>query len=217
MTTIYFVRHGEAEVNVAQTFGAENTGLTERGRQQAHTLAERCSKLSIDCVIVSTMMRAQETASFISERTHIPLVSSELFEERKRPTSLIGKQRDDPQATRLHIQWIDSFFIENKRFEDGENFLDMKARAAKALSFLEMRSEVNILVVMHGFMLRTILARIIFGEALLPQELYMVMRAFNISNVGITVATLDPSQESERPYPKGKWRILTWNDLAHLG
>ncbi|MBI2613109.1 histidine phosphatase family protein [Candidatus Kaiserbacteria bacterium] len=217
MKTVYFVRHGEAEVNVSSTFGAEDTPLTDKGREQARSVAERCAKLPIDVIIASTMERAQETASIVSRRIELPTEAVELFEERHRPSVLYGKERDNVEANRIYLQWIDAFFTSGNRVEDGDNFLSLKERAGKALSYLQERPEANILVVTHGFFLRTILARIIFGETLSPQELYMVMRTFHISNTGITMATFDPAQESERPYPRGPWRVLTWNDQAHLG
>lgn len=217
MKTVYFVRHGEAEVNVSETFGAENSSLTEKGRDQARALAERCAKLPIDVLIASTMARAQETASFISERSGMPVVSSRLFEERKRPSWLIGKRRDDPVAEKFHEKWTATFFTKQKPVEDGDDFLSLKERAGKAILFLESRPEANILVVMHGFMLRMILARILFGDTLSTNEFYKVIRTFHPSNAGITVVDYDPSKERETVYPWGTWSVRIWNDQAHLG
>ena len=122
MKTVYFVRHGEAEVNVSETFGAEDTPLTEKGRKQARASAERCAHLSAEVMLVSTMERAKETASFVSGLIDIPIVSSDLFRERKRPSSLVGKHREESEANLLHERWAGSFFTEGTRVGDGENF-----------------------------------------------------------------------------------------------
>ena len=218
MKTVYFVRHGEAEVNVSETFGAEDSPLTEKGRTQAQAIAERCAQLPLETMVVSTMARAQETASIISNRIHLPITSSDLFKERRRPMSLVGKRHDDKQAEQLHGQWTDGFFSENLHVEDGENFSDLKERASKILSFLEAQPESHILVVMHGFIMRMIFAHIIFGETLSASEFYKLVRAVrSVENAGITVALYDPSQERTKVYPRAKWSVQIWNDHAHLG
>ena len=218
MKTIYFVRHGEAEVNVSETFGAEDTPLTEKGRKQAQVSAKRCAHLKAEVMFVSTMERARETASFVSELIDISTVPSDLFRERKRPSSLIGKHREEPEANLLHEQWTDSFFTENSRVEDGENFEDLKERAGNILAYLKTRPEETILVVMHGFMMRMLFAYIIFGDALTAAEFYKFIRAVrSVENTGISVVLYDPEGEQKTVYPRGKWSIRIWNDHAHLG
>lgn len=217
MKTVYLVRHGEAEVNVSETFAAENSPLTARGREQAEALAERCTRLSVDVLVTSTMTRAQETAGAISEHSKHAVVSSDLFMERRRPDALFGKHRDDKEAKELYERWSEGFFKPDIRVEDGENFADLKKRTGEMLTFLEGRLESNILVVMHGFVLRVLIARIIFGETLTPEEFYRVARAFQTVNTGITKLEFDPSRERDTVYPRGAWAILAWNDHAHLG
>jgi len=216
--TIYFVRHGEAEVNVSETFGAEDTPLTDKGREQARSLAERCSHLSAEVMLVSTMERAKETASYISRLVDTPVEFSDSIRERKRPSSLIGKHREEPEANRLHEQWTGSFFKEGIRVEDAENFQDLKERAKNILAYLEDRPEGRILIVMHGFMMRMLFAYIIFGETLTASEFYKFIRAVrSVENTGLSVVLYDPEGERETVYPRGKWSIRIWNDHAHLG
>lgn len=217
MKTIYLVRHGEAEVNVSDSFAAESSPLTERGKEQAEALAERCARLPAEVLIASTMARAHETAEAISKRSKLPIVSSDLFVERTRPSALVGKRRDDPGAKELQEQWSEGFFKPDIRVKDGENFSDLKVRAEKMLMYLENCHESNILVVMHGFVLRVLIARVIFGETLTPEEFYRVARAFQTVNTGITKLEFDPSRERDTVYPRGAWAILAWNDHAHLG
>ena len=84
MKTVYLVRHGESSANVGATkyFEGAESPLTEKGTEQARYIAERCTKLPIDLLVASTVKRAQQTASAISERINKPITSSELFVER---------------------------------------------------------------------------------------------------------------------------------------
>ena len=65
---LYFVRHGESEANVLQVIS--NRGwmhpLTEKGRQQANTLAEKLRGAGITKIYTSPLRRAVETAEILS-------------------------------------------------------------------------------------------------------------------------------------------------------
>ena len=81
--TIYLVRHGESEDNVAEESGGVYKGsqslLTEQGREQARFVAKRCAELDVDVVIASTYPRARETADIINEHTAKPIEYTDVF------------------------------------------------------------------------------------------------------------------------------------------
>ena len=63
MTTIFLARHGESDWNVEKRFqGHRDRPLTERGREQAHALADLVGAEKIDAVYTSPLSRARETA-----------------------------------------------------------------------------------------------------------------------------------------------------------
>lgn len=82
MTTIYFIRHAEAEGNlyrVAQ--GHNNAILTTRGWKQVALVQERFSTVHIDAVYASDLYRTCATASSIFEAHNLPLHKDQRLRE----------------------------------------------------------------------------------------------------------------------------------------
>lgn len=74
MTTIYLIRHAEAEGNlyrIAQ--GQDNSNLTDRGWRQVQALEERFRDVHIDAVYSSDLYRTCATASAIYKPKGLPL------------------------------------------------------------------------------------------------------------------------------------------------
>ena len=82
MTTIYLIRHAEAEGNLfRRAQGHWNGKLTERGRAQVGALAERFKDARIDAVYSSDLDRAKETAGALLRGRELTLrVTRELRE-----------------------------------------------------------------------------------------------------------------------------------------
>ena len=66
MKKIFFVRHGESEGNVGIRYQGPDSRLSSLGAEQALVIAKRCAKLPAECLISSTLNRAQQTAEIIS-------------------------------------------------------------------------------------------------------------------------------------------------------
>ena len=209
MKNIYFVRHGESEGNIGPIRQTASTSLTDKGKSQANFVAERCSKLPIDVLISSSMNRARETAQIISEKISKPFEESDLFVERRRPSEVLGKPKDDPIAHSAEKEIKANFSKPGWRFSDEENFDDLKNRALAALDYLAARPEENIVVVTHGFFLRIVMACVVMGRDLQGEECENFIRSFHMENTGITVLGYD-DRESQ-------WWLWIWNDHAHLG
>jgi broad specificity phosphatase PhoE len=214
MKTIYLVRHGEAEINPTaekkpiHVKGA-HAELTPRGFIQAEKVAERAANLPIQAIIASTMLRAQQTAGIVSKRINIPLESSDLFTERREPTSLIGLIWDDPETQRRFRAWEKTFLHDGKE-EDGENFEDVNRRAAGALMFLEGRAEENVLVITHGYFMRVLLGRILFADKNSRDLVMALEHGMRTANTGLTILNHDVTDA------RSPWRLMTWNDHVHL-
>lgn len=205
------MRHGESEGNVGPIRQTAATPLTQRGIDQATFVAERVAKLPLDLLISSTMSRAKETAQIILEKISKPVEYDNLFVERRRPSEVLGKLKNDPIALIAEKEVKANFTKQGWRFSDEENFDDLKSRALEALEYLANRSEENILVVTHGFFLKIIIACVVFGKDLSGEECQRFIRTFHMENTGITVLGYD---ENERENP---WWLWVWNDHAHLG
>lgn len=218
MKTVYLVRHGESEDNAGtHLVQGPETPLTKLGHEQARFIAERASKLEFEVIIASQMRRAQQTASHIAEKTGKSIVTEPLIAERSMPTSVIGKPRDDLEVEKIMARREESMVDASIRVEDAENFSDMSARAGRAMEYLAARPEKKILVVSHGIFLRTLVARIIFGESLTGEEFKKVLQAFRTTNTGLTLVEHKPKYGGLAGLPAPEWTIRAWNDHAHLG
>ena len=83
MTTIFLVRHGETVDNARQIMQGQTPGeLNEQGREQARQVAERLATEEIDAVVASDLHRAIQTAEYIAEPHHLPVVTTPLLRER---------------------------------------------------------------------------------------------------------------------------------------
>jgi len=75
MTTIYLVRHAEAEGNLYRVVQGHFDGLvTQRGYQQIRALRRRFEGVQIDAVYSSDLFRARTTARALSEPRGLPII-----------------------------------------------------------------------------------------------------------------------------------------------
>lgn len=209
MKTVYFVRHGESEGNIGLRFQGANGPLTEIGRKQAQFIAARAKKLPVDLFVSSSLKRAVETAEIIGESIGQKPMVEDFFVERRRPSIQLGGLKDDPKVIEAEAEIVKNFGKSTYRHSDEENFNDLKERAEKALLFLETRPEKNVLVITHGFFLRILVARALFGKELTGVICENFVRTFHMENTGLSVLKYDET--------KKYWWLWIWNDHAHLG
>jgi len=218
MKTVYFVRHGETPNNAERRFNFPDTPLSETGRKQAEEIAKRCSKLSLEFIVASSMKRACQTASIISERVGIEFGSSDVFVEGTYTSRFFGKSTRDPEVGAIIKTCWENFSNPDFRLEDGENFSDLRNRALAALEYLSNRKENNILVVSHAFFISIVVSVAVFGPNILPDECQGVVRGFDLmENAGLTVLTYDAPIHKSIGEPISPWQLKVWNDHAHLG
>lgn len=210
---VYFVRHGQSEANLPSSsiFQPPESPLTELGRKQAERIAQRVSRLHFEVLISSPFARAKETTEKISEKTGIKPEFSDLFVERIRPTRAVGKSKNSPEISQLWSAWEDSLYAPGAKIEDGENFNEIITRADMALDFLKNKAAREIVVVTHGFFLRTIIARVILGEFLTSAAFKNFQtRVPSIENTGLSVLTYGVTAGGPA------WHLWIYNDHAHL-
>ena len=208
---VYFVRHGQSEDNIAPVFQAPDSPLSEVGKEQAKSIADRVSKLSFEALLSSPFMRARQTAEAIAQATGKKPEYSELFGEAKKPIDLNSKSVDDPKAGEIWRAWQRSLYTPGVRAEDGENFDDLLARVDQALSYLKEREEKSLVVVTHGFFLRTLVGRVLLGKFLSGDILRKFVSGSSTENTGLTVL-----RYNVRFGEGSDWRLWIYNDHAHL-
>jgi len=205
--TIYFVRHGQTNGNVLGMVQDLTDALSSAGEIQAEKMAARAQNLEFETILSSDAMRAVQTAAIIAKRTGHTVSHHAVFREIMRPSSFMGKLILTSEFQQFDEAWR-SHFDGNWRFEDEETQSELLGRVAAAIELLEARPEKNILVVSHGYFLRSIAAYILSGKKILPETYHAIHSALIGENTGITICRVSKS---------GSWRILSWNDHAHLG
>lgn len=209
--TVYFVRHGQSVDNASPVFQSAHTSLSGQGRQQALTVAKRLSSLSFDVLLASPLPRARETAEAIAAATHKQIDFSDLFVERIKPRTIDGKPYADEAARAAFNRWEAGLHGDGPKEQEGETFADIVARADAALHFLQQRPERTLVVVTHGYFLRTMIARVLVGDNLTGPLLQRFQTRALTKNTGITVLRREEAYEEDYA-----WRLLTYNDIAHF-
>ena len=155
MTTIFLARHGESDWNVEKRFqGHSDRPLTERGREQAHALADLVGSEKIDAVYTSPLSRARETAEIVAARAGLEALA--LPELREVDTgSWSGLSRADVEARfpEGFARWRSG----GSGWENGESYDEMAERVIGALQKIaEDHPAGRVLLISHGGPIRAI-------------------------------------------------------------
>ncbi len=127
---LYFVRHGLSEANVQQIFS--NRGfkhpLTEAGQRQAQALADLLKTAGLTYLYTSPLMRAVQTAEYLSAACGIPVRVTDALREYD-----CGVLEDTPtvgEGMRIYLTVWDEWMRGNveARIEGGESLADIRAR-----------------------------------------------------------------------------------------
>ena len=153
MKTVYFVRHGQTQLNKKWVHQYPETLLSDKGKQQAQNAAEHFKDKTVDLIIYSPLLRTKQTAEAIAQYHDCHMIMSSLFVELRRPKALWGTSWGSPVSFWIMGMLYLNAGKENWHYSDEENLEEFHARARRALEFLADRDEKNILVVTHrGFM-----------------------------------------------------------------
>ena len=205
----YFVRHGETILNAEHVKQGAEGALSELGKHQAVLVGARLAPLGIQKILSSPYERAQETVAIINARLNVPVAYSPLLAERRNPSDVIGKDRDDPLVARIVDQVDLSYHADDFRHADEENFIDLKKRARKCLLYLILNSHTRTCVITHHAFLKMLLSYMLYREALHVRAL-VKLSFFNTSdNGGVSVCEFNPWHLLSRT--RG-WSIVSYNE-----
>lgn len=206
MKLVYLVRHGLTDGNKIRQFQHPDIELSDEGLRQARSVAERFRTIPIDCIFSSDMTRARQTAEAIARETGKQVIETDLLREIRRPTSMIGKSRLEPEHQAVEDELREHFSDPAWRHSDEENYFDLKERAQNALKFILGRDEENVAVVSHGLIIKMIVALAIISDELTPAVFEKFDRGLATFNTGIT----------KLKYDERGWYLIAWNDTAHF-
>ncbi len=198
MINLYLIRHGRQNSTLCNV----DVELSEAGRDQAKLLADRMMGYQLDALYSSQLLRAVQTAEFISQATRLPITIREELQEIS-----FG------QLTGLTEQQINEDFCEFKKeqyqlledipYPGGENGTSVYERAMPVIQELLQSGKKNIAIVTHGGVIKVLLAAL-FGKTQAKRFLF----ALSLENTSITQLIYQP--QTDRFY------LERFNDYAHL-
>jgi len=156
MATLYIVRHGETEWNAAGRIqGHTDVTLSEKGRRQAGTLAQRLAEVPFHAAYASDLRRASETAQIIVGQRDIPLVTTPQLREYHKG---VFEGLTNAEIERRYPEQFAASVVNDLDFapRGGESIRQTTSRLAAFVAGLrERHPEDNLLVVGHGGSLRS--------------------------------------------------------------
>ncbi|MBI1984651.1 MAG: histidine phosphatase family protein [Candidatus Wildermuthbacteria bacterium] len=209
MKTLYAVRHGKTEANDKGVYQSEDSPLSKEGREQALILQKRFASIPIDVICTSPLPRAHETAEIINEKLRVPVETNDLLREWKKPSSFIGKSLKGEQAKDFENALGSHRDDLNWKYEDEESAAELRDRAAEFLEERKTAKAENTLVITHSVPLVTMLILVLLGKEENALAYHEISKNVSIANTSITVFRLREDSQ--------QWRLITWNDYAHLG
>jgi probable phosphoglycerate mutase len=139
MKKLYFIRHGQTDMNVAGLFsGHTDARLTDEGKLQAKKAGQATKNLGIDLIVSSPLSRAYQTAKIVAKEIGYPtnqVITNQLLVER-----FFGGLEGQPYSPDLNIDGI----------SDLETDDMLVTRAHEALAWINAHQANHILVVSHG-------------------------------------------------------------------
>ena len=159
MKTIYFIRHGLSESNVAgRATGHTNSQLTPKGKAQATAAGKKAreSGLVFDVIVSSPLDRAHDTAKLVAKEIGFPteniIIDERLIE--RNMGALEGELFEKSGVT--HDQYLkDAFALEH--IDDIEKITDLQYRANQLLEEMVNNGHPRILLVSHGGLGRSLI------------------------------------------------------------
>jgi len=150
VTTIYFIRHAEADNSNRD---GRIRPLTEKGLTDRKLVTEFLLDKRIDAVLSSPFKRAVDTVADFAEKSCFEIEIVEDFRERQSDSDM--NSRDNMDFTSfMERQWADFDYT----FSDGECLADVQARNIAALSgVLHRYRDKTIVIGTHGTALSTII------------------------------------------------------------
>ena len=158
MTTVYFIRHAQAEGNLTATVqGNIETGITALGYEQIAALRGRFADIPVDAVYSSDLRRATETAKAVSAPKNLPIHTDKAFRE------VDFGRWEGHRWSELAVtdsEQVENFNHHLERFQppEGETAQQLLARFLPALENIVRENEdKTVVIVSHGLALRLVL------------------------------------------------------------
>ena len=201
MTTIYVIRHAEAEGNLYRIVqGQHNSFITPRGHRQIACLAERFKNVHLDALYSSDLRRTVTTAGAITKYHELEL----RLTPRLREINLgVCEGMSFGDMYRFDPVQMDNFNNDPAQWcaPGAESFAECTVRIVSAVTEIAVKNEgKTVAVVSHGMAIRSLLAYIL-----------------NVKSRDIpSLPHGDNTAVSKLIYDKGSFTVEYYNDNSHL-
>jgi broad specificity phosphatase PhoE len=155
VTTILLARHGQSDWNQERRWqGHADRPLTDKGRAQAHALADRLADTELEAVYSSDLRRARDTAEIVARTKGLELRALEDLREVD-VGSWSGLTRSEAEA-----RFPEAFALwtaGGEGWDDGETYEQLSERVVRAIhSIAAAHPDGRVLVVAHGGSIRAV-------------------------------------------------------------
>ncbi len=205
MTTLAFIRHGESNVTVNRVIGGFRScdGLSDLGRRQTERLRDRLGatgELPADVLISSNFQRAIETAEAIAPALGgLETVIDADFGEHDPGPDIDGMTFHDFVDRFGSPDWAGD--PHHDVFPGGETIAQFHLRVGAAISrTVRAHAGRTVVVSCHG--------------GVIDAAFRHLLRTTTTG--GFELQTLNTSITEFRLVPSGVWRLIRYNDAAHL-
>lgn len=204
-TRVVLIRHGESNVTVQRVIGGHRTctGLSPLGRQQAERLRDRLAGgaelADVTVLMSSEYRRAIETAEIIAPAFDMAIETDVRF----------GEHDPGPVCDGLTFrEFVDRYGMpdwngdpHSVTFPEGETLAQFHLRVGEALSEVVAKQQGGVLVIVcHGGVVDAVLRYLL---RLPPTG-------------GFELHTVNTSLTEFAQTKPGRWRLVRYNDAAHL-
>lgn len=157
VTTLYLIRHCEAEGNIQEIFQGKTDGdITSKGAQQLERLSERCRDIHFDVIYSSPLKRALKTAEAANRFHNAEIIADPAFAE------IDGGEMEGHRWSELptlfpitYPAWEKDF--SNFKTEKGESMQQVYTRVGQGVMRIAAENKGRtILVTSHGCAIRNL-------------------------------------------------------------
>jgi 2,3-bisphosphoglycerate-dependent phosphoglycerate mutase len=204
VTRLVLVRHGESKTTVARVIGGPRTcsGLSLLGRQQAERLRDRWAggELQPDVLISSHYVRARETAEIIAPALgRLAVVEDPGFGEHDPGPDCDGMSFDSYVEQYGSGWWEGDPF--GTSFPGGETIAAFQFRIGQTIRrTVETYKDQTVVVACHG--------------GVVDAALRLALKSPGTG--GFEIHTLNTSITELQLVKDNLWRLIRYNDIAHL-
>ena len=157
VTTLYLIRHCEAEGNIKEIFQGKTDGdITSKGSQQLDRLSERCRDIPFDVIYSSPLKRAVKTAQAAAKYHSVEIITDSAFAE------IDGGEMEGHRWNELPTLFPNTYPAWEKDFpnfksETGESMKQVYARVSQGVMRVVAENKgKTILITSHGCALRNL-------------------------------------------------------------